>query len=77
MQALQLARLLLQQPPPAEQAEAHAGLARLTIQAAYGAMAVSEQAVVAALNALSFVHTPGEGRTKATLHAAPALSCTC
>lgn len=58
LQALQLARLMLQQPQ-ADRPEAHVGLAQLTIQAAYGAMAVSEQAVVAALDALSFLHSPG------------------
>lgn len=49
---------MLQQLPP-ERTEEHASLAQLTIQATYGAMAVSEQAVMAALDALSFVRTPG------------------
>ena len=58
LQALQLVRQLLQQPP-ANQPEDHASIARLTIRAAYAAVAVSEQAVCAALEALSCVHTPG------------------
>ena len=59
LQALQLVRQLLQHPP-AEQPEAYASAARLTIQAAYAAVAVSDQAVCAALEALSFVQKQGE-----------------
>lgn len=59
MQALQLVRQMLQHPP-AERPEAYASAARLTIQAAYAALTVSDQAVFAALDALSFVQQQGE-----------------
>lgn len=51
LQALQVVRQMLQQPLAGEH-EQYAAAARLTIQAAYGAVAVSEQAVFAALEAL-------------------------
>lgn len=51
-------RRLLQYPPP-DQLEGYLGLARLVIQVAYAAVAFSEQAVCAALDALSSMQSPG------------------
>lgn len=48
------------QHPPAERPDAYASAAQLTIQAAYAALTVSDQAVFAALDALSFVQRQGE-----------------
>lgn len=58
VQALQLVRLLLQHPSPG-QADEHMDLARLTIQVAYAALPFCEQAVCAALDALSAMHPAG------------------
>ncbi|KAL4423876.1 hypothetical protein ABPG75_001177 [Micractinium tetrahymenae] len=58
LQALHFVRRLLQYPP-ADQPEECPSLARLVIQVAYAAVAFSEQAVCAALDALSSTRSPG------------------
>lgn len=73
LQALRLVRQLLQHPPADHQQEAYAGIARLTIQAAYAAVAVSEQAVFAALDAVSSVQNQGGARGGRRRRVAPPL----
>ena len=58
LHALRLLRQLLQHPPP-DRPEAYARLARLTVQAAYAAVAVSEVVACAAVEALGGVHAAG------------------
>jgi hypothetical protein len=60
LQALRLARRMLLEDAAADTAaDKYGSLARLIVQVAYAAVAVSEQAVCAALEALSSVHVPG------------------
>lgn len=58
LQALHFVRRLLQYAPP-DQPQEYLSLARLVIQVAYAAVAFSEQAVCAALDALSAMQSPG------------------